>query len=163
VIRSLFYLLLRRVLGLVHSDQRSAAEAELENAVLRHQVAILRRQVKRPIYRASDKAFLAAVSRVLRREAWSAFVVRPETLLRWHRQLVRRKWTRPHRPPGRPSLHPEVRELILRLARENPRWGYQRIRGGAAQARRQGVGHHHRHAAPPPRARSRSPARSDVG
>jgi putative transposase len=85
--------------------------------------------VKRPIYRASDKAFLAAASRVLRREAWSAFVVRPETLLRWHRQLVRRKWTRPHRPPGRPSLHPEVRELILRLARENPRWGYQRIRG----------------------------------
>jgi hypothetical protein len=57
------------------------------------------------------------------------FLVRPETLLRWHRQLVRRKWTRPHRPPGRPALHPEVRELILRLARENPRWGYQRIRG----------------------------------
>jgi putative transposase len=114
---------------LVHSDQRSTAEAQLENAVLRHQVAILRRQVKRPIYRASDKAFLAAASRVLRREAWSAFLIRPETLLRWHRELVRRKWTRPHRPPGRPALHPEVRELILRLARENPRWGYQRIRG----------------------------------
>jgi hypothetical protein len=49
--------------------------------------------------------------------------------MRWHRQLVRRKWTRPHRVPGRPSLHPEVRELILRLGRENPRWGYMRIRG----------------------------------
>jgi putative transposase len=129
VIRSLSYLLLRSVLRLVHSGQRSAADAELENAVLRHQVAILRRQVKRPIYRASEKAFLAAASRLLRREAWSAFLVRPETLLRWHQQLVRRKWTGPHRPPGRPALGPEVRELILRLARENPRWGYQRIRG----------------------------------
>jgi hypothetical protein len=121
--------LVRRVLGLVHSDQRAAAEAELEIAVLRHQVAILQRQVKRPVYRASDKAFLAAASRVLRREAWSTFLVRPETLLRWHRQLVARKWTRPHGPPGRPAIHPEVRELILRLARENPRWGYMRIRG----------------------------------
>ena len=61
------------------------------------QVAILRRQVKRPIYRASDRAFLAAASRILRRDSWSAFLVRLETLLRWHRQLVRRKWTRPHR------------------------------------------------------------------
>ncbi len=129
MIRSLLYLLLRRVLGLFRSDERIAAEAEVENAVLRHQVAILRRQVKRPIYRASDKAFLAAASRMLRREAWGAFLVRPETLLRWHRQLVAKKWTSPHRPPGRPALDPEVRELILRLGRENPRWGYQRIRG----------------------------------
>nr|MDP9343596.1 helix-turn-helix domain-containing protein [Actinomycetota bacterium] len=56
-------------------------------------------------------------------------LVRPETLLRWHRQLVARKWTTPHRHPGRPALDPEVRALILRLARENPRWGYMRIRG----------------------------------
>jgi putative transposase len=129
MIRSLLYLFLRRVLGLARSNDRIAAEAELEIAVLRHQVAILRRQVKRPIYRASDKAFLAAASRLLRREAWSAFLVRPETLLRWHRQLVRRKWTTRHRPPGRPALDPEVRELIIRLGRENPRWGYLRIRG----------------------------------
>jgi hypothetical protein len=85
------------------SDDRAAAEAELENVVLRHQIAVLRRQVKRPVYRASDRAFLAAASRLLRREAWSAFLVRPETLLRWHLQLVARKWTRPHRPPGRPA------------------------------------------------------------
>jgi len=129
VIRSLLYLLLRRILRLFRSDERTAAEAEIENAILRHQVAILRRQVKRPIYRNSDKAFLAAASRILRREAWDAFLVRPETLLRWHRQLVVRKWTKPHRPPGRPALDPEIRELILRLGRENPRWGYMRIRG----------------------------------
>ena len=72
---------------------------------------------------------MAAASRVLSRERWRSFLVRPETVLRWHRQLVARKWTRPHRPPGRPALGPEIRDLILRLARENPRWGYQRIRG----------------------------------
>ena len=106
VIGSLLYLLLRRVLGLVRSDDRTAAEAELEIAVLRHEVTILRRQVKRPIYRASDRAFLAAASRILRREAWGAFLFRPETLLRWHRQLVRRKWTRPASSSGTPFPSP---------------------------------------------------------
>src|SRR5947208_16663204 len=72
---------------------------------------------------------MAGASRVLSRERWRSFLVRPETVLRWHRQLVARKRTRPHRPPGRPALDPEIRDLILRLARENPRWGYQRIRG----------------------------------
>jgi transposase InsO family protein len=129
VVRSLLYLLLNRFLGLFRSEDRVSAEAEIEIAVLRHQLSVLRRQVKRPVYRASDRAFLAASSRLLRREAWGAFLVRPETLLRWHRQLVRRKWTRPHRPPGRPALDPEVRELVLRLGGENPRWGYMRIRG----------------------------------
>jgi putative transposase len=66
---------------------------------------------------------------VLSRERWGAFLVRPKTLLRWHRSLVARKWTRAHRRPGRPVLDPEVRQLILRFARENPRWGYIRIRG----------------------------------
>jgi putative transposase len=85
--------------------------------------------VRRPVYRVSDKAFLTPASRVLRRQAWNSFLVRPETLLRWHRQLVARKWTRPHRRPGRPALDPRVRELVLRLGRENPRWGYTRIQG----------------------------------
>jgi putative transposase len=73
---------------------------------------------------------LAAASRALTRSRWSSFVVRPETLLRWHRELVRKKWT--HRrtgQPGRPPIEPEVRDLIVRLGQENPRWGYQRIRG----------------------------------
>jgi putative transposase len=129
VIRSLLYLLLRRVLGLFRPDERMSAEAEVEIAVLRHQIAVLRRQVKRPVYRASDKAFLAAASRMLPREAWGAYLVSPETLLRWHRRLVARKWPRPQRLPGRPALDPEVRDLILRLGKENPRWGYMRIRG----------------------------------
>lgn len=129
MVGSLLYLFLRWVLGVFRSDERQAAEAELENAVLRHQLAVLRRQVKRPTYRASDRAFLAATSRVLRREAWRSFLVRPETLFRWHRQLVARKWTRPHRRPGRPTVDPEIRRLVHRLARENPRWGYRRIQG----------------------------------
>jgi hypothetical protein len=129
VIRSILYLILCRVLGLFRSKDRLTAEAEIEIAVLRHQLTVLRRQVKRPVYRTSDRTFFAASSRLLWREAWDAFLVRPETLLRWHRQLVRRKWTKPHRPPGSPALDPEVRELILRLGRENPRLGYIRIRG----------------------------------
>ena len=72
---------------------------------------------------------LAAASGLLPRERWSAFVVWPQTLLRWQRELVRRKWTYRRRPAGRPPLDPELRELVLRLARENPRWGCVRIRG----------------------------------
>jgi putative transposase len=72
---------------------------------------------------------LAAFNRVLPRRSWSAFSVRPETLVHWHRQLVARRWTYPHRRPGRPPIGSEVRELVVRLARENPSWGYQRIQG----------------------------------
>ena len=88
-----------------------------------------RRQVKRPVYRRRDRALLAAASRILPKEHWGAFLVRPETLLRWHRSLVARKWTRPYRRPGRPAIDPEVCKLILQMARENPRWGYLRIKG----------------------------------
>ena len=129
VVSALLYLLLRRLLGVLSSKDRTAEQVRLENLVLRHEVAILRRQVKRPVYRMHDRALLAAASRILPRERWSAFLVRPETLVRWHRRLVARKWTRPHRRPGRPSLDPEIRRLILRLAKENPRWGYMRIKG----------------------------------
>ncbi len=126
---SFLYVVLRRLLELLALRRRGEADKDIEIVVLRHQLAVLRRQVKRPIFRPADRAFLAAASRVLTGERWHAFLVRPETLLRWHRRLVARKWTRPHRPPGRPALDPEVKDLILRLARENPRWGYQRIRG----------------------------------
>jgi putative transposase len=107
----------------------SFTQLELENAVLRHQVKVLRRTVRRPELREQDRAFLAAASRALSRDRWASFMVTPQTLLRWHRQLVRRKWTYPGRGPGRPPLDPETTDLIIRLGRENPRWGCVRIQG----------------------------------
>jgi hypothetical protein len=119
---SLLYLLVCRLLG---AGGRRTEERDLELLVLRHQLRVLQRQVKR-----LDRVLLAAASARLPRGSWSSFIVRPETLLRWHRELVRRKWTyRRMGQPGRPPIDPNVRDLVVRLGRENPRWGYQRIRG----------------------------------
>jgi putative transposase len=115
---------------------RGDAAKDLEILALRHQLAVLRRQTKRPRLDPADRAVLAAISRALPRARWSCFFVRPETLLRWHRQLVAGAWTYPHSRPGRPPLDQELQQLIVRLARENPRWGYQRIQG---ELRRLGV------------------------
>jgi hypothetical protein len=90
---------------------------------------VLRRQTRRPKLEPADRALLAAISRILPRSRWSCFFVRSETLLRWHRRLVARTWAYPHLQTGRPPLDDEVQQLIVRLARENPRWGYQRIKG----------------------------------
>ncbi len=127
-ILSVLYLLLSRALELVG---RASGEArkDVEIAVLRHQLKVLRRQVSRPALRRRDRAFLAAAARVIPREHWASFLVTPQTLLRWHRELVRRNWTYRSRKPGRPPTDPAVRDLVLRLARENPRWGYLRIQG----------------------------------
>ena len=105
------------------------AVLKAENAVIRHQLNVLQRQSKRPRWRSVDRALLVLGSRLVPRERWSAFLVSPRTLLRWHAELVRRKWRYPRRRTGRPSLEPSGRELILRLARENPRWGCVRIQG----------------------------------
>ena len=100
-------------------------------------LTVLRRHVARPRYHRRDRLFLAAASTLLSRDRWSAFLVTPQTLLRWHRELVRRKWTfRRTRKPGRPSIGQELREAVMRLARENPRWGYVRIQG---ELRRLGI------------------------
>jgi transposase InsO family protein len=101
----------------------------VENAVLRHQLAVLRGTVERPPLRRRDRVLLAAASTLLPRERWSVFLVTPQTLLRWQRELVRKKWSYRRRSAGRPPLDPEVRALVLRLGRENPRWGCLRIQG----------------------------------
>jgi putative transposase len=97
--------------------------------VLRHQLTVLRRQVSRPKLEPTDRALLAAISRVLPRSRWSCFLVKPETLLRWHRRMVAGSWTYPRHGHGRPPLDDELQQLIVHLAEENPRWGYQRIQG----------------------------------
>jgi putative transposase len=127
---AILYALFRFLLGLRSPSTNRGQAMEIEVAVLRHQVKVLRRQVGRPRLRPLDRAFLAAAARVLPRERWDSFLVTPQTLLRWHRELIRRKWTyRTGRGPGRPLIDAEVRALVIRLARENPRWGYVRIQG----------------------------------
>ena len=124
---SLLYFLVRRLLG---AGGRHQVERDIELLVLRHQVKVLQRQVSRPRLNRLDRVLFAAASRAMPRSSWSSFVVRPETLLRWHRELVRKKWTfRKKGQLGRPPIDPNVRDLVVRLGRENPRWGYQRIRG----------------------------------
>jgi putative transposase len=129
VIWSFVYLALRRSLELILLCFRSAEAKEIEILVLRHELAVLRRQHPRPRVQPKDRALLAALSRLLPRARWSVFLVRPETLLRWHRRMVRRRWTYPTTSNGRPPIAKEVQQLVVRLARENPRWGYQRIHG----------------------------------
>src|SRR5262249_47039135 len=132
MVRSLVALVLRRVLAWFVGSSEHAKDLEI--VVLRHQLQILRRQADRPRFRWSNRLFLAAASRHLPRETWRAFLVTPQTLLRWHRELIRRKWSLGAcRRPGRPSFGEAARTLILRLARENPRWGYQRIQGELAK------------------------------
>jgi len=120
---SLCYIVLQRVLQLVCLRFRSAASQELEIIVLRHELTILRRRVRRPAFLSADRMFLAAASRLLPKGRWSAFLVTPATLLRWHRRMVAPHWTYPRRA-GRPPISRAIRLLIVRLARENPRWGF---------------------------------------
>jgi hypothetical protein len=123
---ALLYAVLRRVIGSSHPS--ADRELEIEVVVLRHQVKVLSRKVGRPRLRRIDKAFLAACSRVVPRHRWGSFIVAPSTLLRWHRELVRRKWTYKQKRHGRPPIDPAVASLFA-VARENPRWGYMRIKG----------------------------------
>ena len=112
VLLAILYFVLTRLLRAVGASLNTEAEV----LVLRHELAVLRRQVSRPKLRRRDKLFLAAISRLLPRDRWASLIVSPQTLLRWHRELVRRKWTFRHRrSPCRPPIDPATRELILRL------------------------------------------------
>ncbi len=124
---SILYFLFRRGFGLTARSDEAAKDMEI--VVLRHQLRVLRRQVGRPRFRPADRAFLAAAARLLPRDRWPSFLITPQTLLRWHRDLVRRKWTYGRARVGRPPIDPGLREAVLRMARENPRWGYVRIQG----------------------------------
>ena len=125
------YLAFVRTLQLFRLTRWDGKELAVEVVMLRHEVAVLRRQVARPKLRPSDRALLAGLSRLLGRRRLGRFFVKPETLLRWHRDLVRRHWTYPHRS-GRPSVPAGTVGIVLRLARENPTWGYRRIQGELA-------------------------------
>jgi putative transposase len=127
VVRTLAFLFLRRILGVVGGGPTPDAN-DVEIAVLRHQVAVLRRQVARPRYTPTDRIVLATLAKLLPRDRWKIFLVTPSTLLRWHRELIRRRWIYPTTGRRR-GLDPAVVELVLRLARDNPRWGYLRIVG----------------------------------
>jgi putative transposase len=133
VLFALVYLMLRRVLRLL-AGSSGDLDGDVEVVVLRHQLMVLKRQAGKPRLRRRDRLFMAAISRTLPRARWSSFVVSPQTLLRWHRELVRRKWTyRRTSVAGRPPISDEIRELILRIGKENPRWGCLRIRGELAK------------------------------
>ena len=129
MVLSFVYWSLRRLLELFVLRFRSEREKEIEILLLRHQLRMLERQVVRPQPTSADRALLAAFGCVLPRGAWKrSLFVTPATLLRWHRELVARRWTYPRRP-GRPPTAAELRELVLQFARENPGWGYRRIQG----------------------------------
>ena len=131
VIAATLYSILRILLDAIATSRRDQAKLQAEVLVLRRQVQVLERQIKRVKWTPADRMVLAALRDRLPRSAWAALRVQPETVLGWHRDLVRRRWAgyrdRPSR--ARPPLSQECRELVVRMARENSRWGYFRIRG----------------------------------
>ena len=126
---ALAYWLLRRLIELLLLLARSEQKKEVEILLLRHELQVLRRQVARPQLRPADRVVLSALSQILPPLRLRSLLVQPETLLRWHRELVRRRWSFPAHPLGRPLLVSQARQLVLRLAPENPSWGYKRIHG----------------------------------
>jgi putative transposase len=128
VVHAIALMIVRRVLGVLGCGPTPNADA-VEIAVLRHQLAVLHRQVARPRYTPADRMLLAALAKLLPRERWAIFLVTPATLLRWHRELIARRWTYPRAGGDPRCLDEAVVALVVRLARENPRWGYVRIVG----------------------------------
>jgi putative transposase len=138
VVLRLLYLIFVRLLGRLALLARSDASKEAEILVLRHQVAVPRLQVERPRLSWADRAVVAALIRLLPRSRRAGLFVTPGTVLRWHADLVKRRWTYKRIRPGRPPTRSTIRELVLRMAAENPGWGYRRIAGEVGPSGAQG-------------------------
>jgi len=135
VVLKIVYLLVRRILGLAVLVFRGDRAKDAELLVLRHENAVLRRYVGRVRYEPADRVWLAALARLIPRARWSdVFPVTPATLLAWHRKLAAKKYdTSRQRALGRPPTVRSIARLVVRLAKENPRWGYRRIHGELAK------------------------------
>jgi putative transposase len=124
----MLYLLASPVFAWLVLLARSSAAKDVEILILRHEVAVLRRQITTPRPGWPDRALLAALARLLPRVLRCHRIVSPRTLLAWHQRLIRRSWAQPP-SPGRPPVTEDLRELITRLGVENPRWGFRRVHG----------------------------------
>ena len=130
MIFSVLYLAVRGLLGCLMVLTRRQMSKNAELLVLRHENAMLRRQISRVRYQPGDRLWLAALSRLVPRRRWGeVFAVTPATLLAWHRRLVTRKWDYTSRRPGRPSTAAAIRKLVIRMATDNPAWGHRRVQG----------------------------------
>ena len=128
----LIYQMFSKLLGWIVLHTRSDTTKELEILVLRHQLAMLQQRTPRPRMSWTDRALLAALTRLLPVRRRLGLLVTPATILRWHRQLITRRWTTQPVRPGRPAIPAGLRALVARLATENPTWGYRRIHGELA-------------------------------
>ena len=129
---SFLYRAFCRVLQLIRLSGRKDTDLAIEVVMLRHEVTVLRRQIRRPALQPADRAVLSALWPFLARSRKDRWFVQPASLWRWHRDLVARRWTYPHGRPGRPPLPAGTTALVLRLAKQNPAWGYRRIHGQLA-------------------------------
>jgi putative transposase len=136
---SILYRLVRWLLGLSAMLMRRDLSKDAELLVLRHENAVLRRQVARVHYRPVDRMWLAALSRLVPPRRWAEiFPVTPATILAWHRRLISRKWDyTAQRHPGRPPTAAAIKKLVVRMAAENPTWGHRRVQGELIR-----LGHH---------------------
>ena len=137
ILRRVYRILYRFLASLARLALRSDRSKDIEIIVLRHQLAVLRRQHERPALTDDDRSLLGAVAQALPRPRRQGWLVTPDTLPRWHRRRIAKHWTQPVQTPGRPSTDAEIRRLIIEMATQNSTWGYRRIHGEL-----NGLGHH---------------------